>query len=424
MRRASVVLPVPGRAPEDDRLQQVALDGFAQRAARRDELLLSLHLVERARAHPLGERHRFRVGGARRLVEERCQLAIRADDSSVLAAGGALRRRARPWPRPHSATPRRRPSGSRRCRSARSNKRRRQPFAFAADEERGVMRKSASCIAVPPRGTAAASDRPALPQGRRTLARHPARARPAAGRCCPSPRAALSSPRDRPTRRRTPRRWRRPLRRRERPLRRCRDPADRRPRPPATGRGDSVSTSDRRPLVHERHDSRRRAHGRDRVHHLRRHRQTTRALRLEVTDEPGGGRGRADRRRSPRSRTRATARCASPSRCQPSTSATVPLSRAAALKRLTMGCCRLVMSGTGRGRSPSLQGCMVHFDVCDDEREAAQAVRRRSRARSSGSSRWSCRKRSSAPASWAICARTPSIRRRRSGRPTCRRASP
>ena len=56
MMRASVVLPVPGRAPQDDRLQQIALDRLAQRLARREELLLADELVEGARPHPLGQR--------------------------------------------------------------------------------------------------------------------------------------------------------------------------------------------------------------------------------------------------------------------------------------------------------------------------------------------------------------------------------
>ena len=47
-----------GRTPEDDRLQQVALDRFAQRPARADEFLLALDLVERARAHAFRERDR------------------------------------------------------------------------------------------------------------------------------------------------------------------------------------------------------------------------------------------------------------------------------------------------------------------------------------------------------------------------------
>ena len=59
--RASVVLPVPGRSPEDQRLQHVALDRLAQRRARREHGLLADDLVEGARAHPLGQR-RIRAG--------------------------------------------------------------------------------------------------------------------------------------------------------------------------------------------------------------------------------------------------------------------------------------------------------------------------------------------------------------------------
>ena len=50
------------RAPEDDRLQQVALDRFAQRTARADQLVLAFDFVERARPHALGERHRAGIG--------------------------------------------------------------------------------------------------------------------------------------------------------------------------------------------------------------------------------------------------------------------------------------------------------------------------------------------------------------------------
>ena len=52
-----------GRAPEDDRLQQVALDGLAQWLSRCEYLFLAHHVVERARPHPLGQaacrRHPF-----------------------------------------------------------------------------------------------------------------------------------------------------------------------------------------------------------------------------------------------------------------------------------------------------------------------------------------------------------------------------
>jgi hypothetical protein len=55
-----------GRAPEDDRLQKVALDRFAQRLPGRKELLLADELVEGPRPHPLGERRRS--GNGRRSV--------------------------------------------------------------------------------------------------------------------------------------------------------------------------------------------------------------------------------------------------------------------------------------------------------------------------------------------------------------------
>ena len=49
------------RSPEDDRLQQVALDRLAQRLAWREDVVLPDDLVERARAHAFGER---RAGAA------------------------------------------------------------------------------------------------------------------------------------------------------------------------------------------------------------------------------------------------------------------------------------------------------------------------------------------------------------------------
>jgi hypothetical protein len=45
-------------SPQDDRLQQIPLDGFAQRLAGREQILLADELVERARPHPFGERRR------------------------------------------------------------------------------------------------------------------------------------------------------------------------------------------------------------------------------------------------------------------------------------------------------------------------------------------------------------------------------
>ena len=47
-----------GRPPQDDRLQQVALDRLAERLAGREELFLADELVEGARPHPLGQRRR------------------------------------------------------------------------------------------------------------------------------------------------------------------------------------------------------------------------------------------------------------------------------------------------------------------------------------------------------------------------------
>ena len=59
-----------GRPPEDDRLQEVALDRLAQRPARREQLVLAVDFVERARAHALGERHGPRIDRLIGFVEQ------------------------------------------------------------------------------------------------------------------------------------------------------------------------------------------------------------------------------------------------------------------------------------------------------------------------------------------------------------------
>ena len=61
-RWASVVLPLPGRAPEDHRAGHAALDRLAQRLARRQQVLLPHELVERARPHARRERLRLARG--------------------------------------------------------------------------------------------------------------------------------------------------------------------------------------------------------------------------------------------------------------------------------------------------------------------------------------------------------------------------
>ena len=47
-----------GRAPQDDGLQEIALDGLAQRLPGRKELFLADELVEGPGPHPLGQRSR------------------------------------------------------------------------------------------------------------------------------------------------------------------------------------------------------------------------------------------------------------------------------------------------------------------------------------------------------------------------------
>ena len=73
-------------APEDDRLQQVALDRHAQRPARREQVLLPDQFVEAARPHAVGEGrpHAASSWAGRGLVVE--QLAAQG---ALLAARGA-----------------------------------------------------------------------------------------------------------------------------------------------------------------------------------------------------------------------------------------------------------------------------------------------------------------------------------------------
>jgi len=63
-----------GRAPQDDRLEAIALNRAAQGPARAKEILLADELIECLRAHPLGERSRglyFRsVGRIARFIEQ------------------------------------------------------------------------------------------------------------------------------------------------------------------------------------------------------------------------------------------------------------------------------------------------------------------------------------------------------------------
>ena len=58
-----VVLPVPGRAPEDHRPQRVGLDQRAQRRARREQVVLADDLVEGPRPEPERQRRLRRQPG-------------------------------------------------------------------------------------------------------------------------------------------------------------------------------------------------------------------------------------------------------------------------------------------------------------------------------------------------------------------------
>ncbi len=70
IKRASVVLPVPGGPHRMIDCQLIAIDHLAQRTARRDQLVLPDDLVERARPHPLGKRHGLRIDRCGRFVEQ------------------------------------------------------------------------------------------------------------------------------------------------------------------------------------------------------------------------------------------------------------------------------------------------------------------------------------------------------------------
>ena len=91
--RARLVLPVPGRAPQQERREVAAGDAAPERAALADEVLLADELVEVARAHPGGER----LALGRRLEEGLGSGAGRvagrmAWPAMVARPGGAARR--------------------------------------------------------------------------------------------------------------------------------------------------------------------------------------------------------------------------------------------------------------------------------------------------------------------------------------------
>ncbi len=65
----------PRRTPEDDRLEQVALDRLAQRFPGREQILLADQLVEGPRPHPLGQRRRVHRCGDRFVRKERVHSA-------------------------------------------------------------------------------------------------------------------------------------------------------------------------------------------------------------------------------------------------------------------------------------------------------------------------------------------------------------
>ena len=167
------------RAPEDDRLQQVALDRLAQRLARAEQLLLADELVERARPHPLGER-RARCVARRRFVGKQRSIVVmltvtKAAKSRILqsrawclrvfvavaCAADALRRPPAPRRPPRSAT---RPAPASECvtrSSAASTSAGGKPGPFAADQDRRSAASSRPrSNGLPPRGTVATIRQP------------------------------------------------------------------------------------------------------------------------------------------------------------------------------------------------------------------------------------------------------------------------
>ena len=78
----------PRRPPQDDRLEHVPFDRETQRRARREDVLLADDVVERARAHPLGQRRSAR-GRARFGRREALVLGI-AEQTAHDERGSAL----------------------------------------------------------------------------------------------------------------------------------------------------------------------------------------------------------------------------------------------------------------------------------------------------------------------------------------------
>ena len=179
------------RSPEDDRLQPIAFDGFAQRSAGSKDVLLADELVEGGRTHPFGERRAGCCVAGRvrwRIVEEIHGFCCRNASYSTSAAAT-----------PTLSDSTGHASESRRADRLGCEDLRRQADAFACRE------RAPSAAANRRRRTAARRAAPArrrdgrLPQ-RVAASRRSLRARSAAAARCPSIRAAPSIRADRPCR--------------------------------------------------------------------------------------------------------------------------------------------------------------------------------------------------------------------------------
>ena len=84
--RASVVLPTPGRSPQDHRVRLARRERDGERLARREQMPLADHLVDRRRAQALGER-RGGIGGGEKVGHGN------ANSCGRPSAGPALTRR-------------------------------------------------------------------------------------------------------------------------------------------------------------------------------------------------------------------------------------------------------------------------------------------------------------------------------------------
>ena len=243
-----------GRPPEDQRAQLVLLDRAAQRPAGPEDLLLAEDLVERARAHALGERcvgprlvagaracapGRARRRRASRVVSSRAREPCRQPTASR-RRGGKPRWRAASYSTSAAATPTFRLSTGARQRDAQARVGAREQLAARSPAPSLPTRIADGAaqvgLVVAQLAVGRGRDARATPRASQPLehvVEREAAQRAAAGRRCPSSRAAPSTR----TGRRSRRSGTRPSRRPPRPCaagrRGCRGSARR--RPPAAG---------------------------------------------------------------------------------------------------------------------------------------------------------------------------------------------